>query len=71
MVASGSYKILQEHANQFKSDVEEYKTRWTAVRDELDNLKANQRAMHEEAIVRNPGSTDTSMLIATIYYSPE
>lgn len=50
-MASAPYKILQEHANQFRADVEEYKTRWNAVRDELDNLKANQRAMHDEAIV--------------------
>ncbi|KAG8726816.1 E3 ubiquitin-protein ligase bre1, partial [Ceratobasidium sp. 428] len=53
VVASASYKILQEHANQFKSDVDEYKTRWTAAKDELDNLKANHRAIHDEAIAKS------------------
>ncbi|KAG9127492.1 E3 ubiquitin-protein ligase bre1 [Ceratobasidium sp. 392] len=52
VVASGSYKILQEQANQFKSDVDEYKARWTSAKDELENLKANHRAMHDEAIAK-------------------
>ncbi|KAG9099923.1 E3 ubiquitin-protein ligase bre1 [Ceratobasidium sp. UAMH 11750] len=53
VVASASYKILQEHANQFKSDVEEYKARWTTAKDELENLKANHRAIHDEAIAKS------------------
>ncbi|KAG8678524.1 E3 ubiquitin-protein ligase bre1, partial [Ceratobasidium sp. 395] len=62
VVASASYKILQEHANQFKSDVDEYKTRWTAAKDELDNLKANHRAIHDEAIVRALSLAAVAML---------
>ncbi|QRV94186.1 E3 ubiquitin-protein ligase BRE1 [Ceratobasidium sp. AG-Ba] len=58
IVASGSYKILQEQANQLKSDVDEYKARWTAVKDELENLKANHRAMHEEAVSKCQGTID-------------
>jgi hypothetical protein len=66
VVASAPYRILQEQANQFKADVDEYKTRWTAVRDELDNLKTNQRAMHEEAIVCVVVWIGAEMLICSI-----
>ncbi|CAE6449136.1 unnamed protein product [Rhizoctonia solani] len=54
MVAgSAPYKLLQEQLNNYRADVEEYKTRWNAVRDELDHLKENQRAMHEEALSKS------------------
>ncbi|CAE6430968.1 unnamed protein product [Rhizoctonia solani] len=53
VLGSSAYKLMQEQLNHFKADVDEYKTRWTAVRDELDNLKANQRAMHEEALSKS------------------
>ncbi|ELU42525.1 BRE1 domain-containing protein [Rhizoctonia solani AG-1 IA] len=52
VLGSSAYKLMQEQLSHFKADVEEYKTRWNAARDELDNLKSNQRMMHEEALVR-------------------
>jgi hypothetical protein len=52
VLGSSAYKLMQEQLNHSKADVDEYKTRWAAVRDELDNLKANQRTMQEEALVR-------------------
>ncbi|CUA66878.1 E3 ubiquitin-protein ligase BRE1 [Rhizoctonia solani] len=58
VVGSVSYKLLQEQLNNFRADVDEYKTRWNAVRDELDHLKENQRAMHEEALSKSQATIE-------------
>ncbi|KAG8734547.1 E3 ubiquitin-protein ligase bre1 [Ceratobasidium sp. 423] len=57
-MGSSSYKLLQEQLSNCKADVEEYKTRWNAVKDELDNLKTNQRAMHEEALSKSQATIE-------------
>ncbi|KAF8757022.1 Allantoicase [Rhizoctonia solani] len=58
VLGSSAYKLMQEQLSHFKADVEEYKTRWNAARDELDNLKSNQRMMHEEALSKSQATID-------------
>ncbi|CCO27082.1 allantoicase [Rhizoctonia solani AG-1 IB] len=58
VLGSSAYKLMQEQLNHSKADVDEYKTRWAAVRDELDNLKANQRTMQEEALSKSQATID-------------
>ncbi|KAL5631486.1 hypothetical protein ACGC1H_007117 [Rhizoctonia solani] len=58
VMSSAAYKLLQEQLNNSRADVEEYKTRWSAVRDELDHLKENQRAMHEEALSKSQATIE-------------
>ncbi|CAE6518024.1 unnamed protein product [Rhizoctonia solani] len=58
VMVSSAYKLLQEQLSNCKADVEEYRIRWSAVRDELENLKANQRAMHEEALSKSQATIE-------------
>ncbi|EUC64289.1 E3 ubiquitin-protein ligase BRE1, putative [Rhizoctonia solani AG-3 Rhs1AP] len=58
VMSSAAYRLLQEQLNNSRADVEEYKTRWSAVRDELDHFKENQRAMHEEALSKSQATIE-------------
>ncbi|KAJ1304529.1 hypothetical protein OPQ81_005670 [Rhizoctonia solani] len=58
VVGSAAYKLLQEQFNNTKADVEEFKTRWNTAREELESLKANQRAMHEEALSKSQATIE-------------